>query len=321
MRFLAFFLCAAAFGAIDGTVNNRSTGKPQPGATVKLFRHGQGTGPELVASTKSDNEGRFSFAQEAAGAPHLIEVVHGGVSYTAMLPAGAPAGGVQLEVYDSSTKPGAARVQQRIVLLEPGESQLAVSETFFLTNPGNVTWHDPGNGTLRFFVPVEGKDSLRVTATAPQGMAVERAPQETGETGVYKLNFPIKPGETRVDVSYSVLFTPPGPFSGKTLAKGVPTRIIVPQGVAVTGEGLTPLGTEPSTQAAIFETAAQAFSLNLDGTGSLRAAAPEDSGDSGPSMQEILPRVYDRLLWLLTPAFLALGLGFVLLYRRGPERG
>lgn len=320
MRFFAFFLCAAAFGAIEGTVNNRSTGKPQPGAMVKLFRHGQGAGPELLASTKSDNEGRFSFAQDTAGAPHLIEAVHGGVTYTAMLPEGAPAGGVQLEVYDSSTKPGAARVQQRIVLLEPAESQLAVSETFFLTNPGNLTWHDPGNGTLLFFVPAEGKESLRVLATAPRGMPVERAPQETGQTGIYKLNFPVKPGETRIDVSYSVPFTPPGPFSGKTLVQGAPTRIIVPHGVAVTGEGLTPLGTEPSTQAAIFETAAQAFSLSLEGTGSLHAAA-EDSGDGGPSIQAILPRIYDRLVWLLMPAFFALGLGFILLYRRGPEHG
>lgn len=311
MRFLAFFLCAAAFGAIDGTVNNRSTGKPQPGATVRLFWHGQGAGPELVGSTKSDNEGRFSFAQDAAGATFLIEAVHGGVTYTTMLPEGVPAGGVELEVYDSSTKPGAARVQQRIVLLEPGESRLAVSETFFLTNPGNVTWHDPSNGTLRFFVPAEGKESLRVMATAPRSMPVERAPQETGETGVYKLSFPVKPGETRIDVSYTVPFTPPGPFSGRTLVQGAPTRIIVPHGVTLTGEGLTQLGIEPSTQAAIFETAAQAFSVNLEGTG--------DEG--GPSIQAILPRIYDRVVWLLTPAFLALGLGFILLYRRGPERG
>lgn len=323
MKFLAFFLCAAAaFGAVEGTVSNRSTGKPQPGTMVMLFKLGQTTGPEMLASTKSDNQGKFSFAQDVAGGPHLVEAAYGGVTYTAMLPPGAPANNVQLEVYDSSTKPGAARVQQHMVLLEPAGSQLAVSETFFLNNSGNVTWHDAENGTLRFFVPAEGKDSIRVMATAPQGMPVQRAPQEAKEAGVYKLNFPIKPGDTRIDVSYTMPFTAPGPFSGRTLAKGVPTRIVVPNGVMLTGEGLKALGNEPSTQAAIFETVAQAFKVNIEGSGSLRAAASEESGDEGgPSIQEILPRVYDRLAWIMIPAFLALGLGFVLLYRAGEARG
>lgn len=321
MRFLAFFLsAAAAFGAVEGTVNNRSTGKPQPGTMVILFKLGQTTGPEMLASTKSDNQGKFSFTQDVAGGPHLLEAAYGGVTYTAMLPPGAPANNVQLDVYDSSTKPGAARVQQHMVLLKPAGSQLAVSESFFLENSSNVTWHDAENGTLRFFVPPEGKDNIRVMATAPQGMPVERAPQETKEAGVYKLNFAIKPGETRIDVSYTMPFTAPGPFSGRTLAKGAPTRIIVPSGVTLTGEGLKPLGHEPSTHAEIFETAALAFTVNVEGSGSLRAT--EDSGDEGgPSIQEILPRVYDRLAWILIPAFLALGCGFVLLYRRGAERG
>ncbi len=319
MRFLVFFLsAAAAFGAVEGTVTNRTTGKPQPGAMVMLFKLGQSTGPEMLAGTKSDNQGKFSFPQDVAGGPHLVEAAYGSVTYTAMLPPGAASNNVQIEVYDSSTKPGAARVTQHMVLLEPAGQQLGVSETFFLSNTGNMTWHDPENGTLRFFVPAAGKDSVKVMATAPQGMPVQRAPQPAKQAGTYKLNFPIKPGETRIDVSYTMPFTAPGPFSGKTLAAGVPTRIVVPSGVTLTGEGLKPLGTEPSTQAAIFETNAQSFQANLEGTGSLHAAASEDAGDEGgPSMQEILPRVYDRLAWILIPAFVALGMGFVLLYRSG----
>ncbi len=328
MKSLAFFLCAAAaFGAVEGTVSNRSTGKPQPGTMVMLFKLGQTTGPEMLASTKSDDQGKFSFAQDVAGGPHLVEAAYGGVTYTAMLLPGAPANNVQLDVYDSSTKPGTARIQQHIVLLEPAASQLTVSETFFLNNTGNVTWHDAENGTLRFFVPAEGKQSIRVMATAPQGMPVQRPPQEAEEAGVYKLNFPIKPGETRIDVSYTMPFTAPGPFSGRTLAKGVPTQIAVPNGVTLTGEGLKPVPNGSNTQAAIFETAAQAFKVNIEGSGSLRAAASEEAGDDGgPAIQEILPRVYDRLAWIMIPAFLALGLGFVLLYRsageaRGKQRG
>lgn len=319
MKFLVFFLsAAAAFGAVEGTVTNRTTGKPQPGTMVMLFKLGQTTGPEMLASTKSDNQGKFSFPRDVAGGPHLVEAAYGGVTYNAMLPPGMPANNVQLDVYDSSTKPGTAKITQHIVLLEPAGSQLAVSETFFLNNAGNVTWHNPESGTLRFFVPGAGKDSLRIMATAPQGMPVQRAAEPARQAGVYKLNFPIKPGETRIDVTYAMAFTAPGPFSGRTLAEGVPTRIVVPNGVTLTGEGLTSLGNEPSTQAAIFEARAQAFQVNIEGAGALRAAASEDAGDEGgPSMQEILPRVYDRLALVLAPALLALGLGFILLYRSG----
>ncbi len=323
MRFLAFFLSAAvAFGAVEGTVTNHTTGKPQSGTMVMLFKLGQTTGPEMLASTKSDNQGKFSFAQDVAGGPHLVEAPYGGVTYNAMLPPGMPTNNVQIDVYDSSAKPGAAEIAQHIVLLEPSGSQLAVSETFFLNNSGKVTWHDPENGTLRFFVPGSGKDSLRIMATAPQGMPVQRAAQPAKQADVYKLNFPIKPGETRIDVTYAVPFTAPGPFSGRTLAEGVPTRIVVPNGVTLTGEGLAALGNEPSTQAAIFETKAQAFQVNIEGAGALRAAASEDAGDEGgPSMQEILPRIYDRLALILAPALVALGLGFILLYRRGQQHG
>ena len=61
MRF-AFPLClclaAAASAAIDGTVTNRTTGKPQAGATVTLFKITQ-NGPESLESVKSDAAGKF----------------------------------------------------------------------------------------------------------------------------------------------------------------------------------------------------------------------------------------------------------------------
>jgi len=48
---LAALLCSAAYGAVDGVVMNRTTGKPQPGATVTLYKLGQ-NGLESVESVK-----------------------------------------------------------------------------------------------------------------------------------------------------------------------------------------------------------------------------------------------------------------------------
>ena len=321
MRFLAIWVSlATAFAAVDGTVQNRTTGKPQAGAMVLLFRMGQ-AGPEMLASTKTDAEGRFSFAQAVQEGPHLLEAPYAGVTYNLMLPPGTPTSGLQLEVFDSSNQPGRARLAQHMVLLEPTGQQLNVSEVFFFSNDGNLSYHDPANGTLRFFVPAAAKDSVKVMAQAPGGMPVERASEPAGPPDVYKLNFAIKPGETRIDVAYAMPFTSPGIFSGRLFARGVPTRLAAPAGVTLSGEGLKALPPEANTQAGFYEVSAAEYQVNVAGAGSLRAAS-EDAGDEGgPAIEQILPRVYDRLALILIPALAALALGFTLLYRRGEQRG
>ena len=323
MRTAALWLLwlATGWAAIDGTVINGTTGKAQAGAMVLLFKVGQG-GPEMLANTTSDAGGRFSFAQAAQGGPRLIQANYEGVNYDLMAPPGTPTTGLRVEVFESSKQPGRAHLTQHMVILEPGEKQLTVGETFLVTNDGKLTYHDPANGTLRFFVPAAAGDSLRVMAQAPQGMPVERVAEAAGQAGVYKLNFPMKPGETRIDLSYAMPFSAGGSFAGKLLAKGLPTRLVVPNGVSLVGEGLKALGQEPTTQAAIYEVGEPAYTVSIRGSGSLRAAASEDASDEdGPAIQQILPRVYDRLAAILIPALLILALGFVLLYRRGDERG
>ena len=57
---LCFFLSAAVHAAaIDGTIINGASGKPQAGATVTLFKVGQ-NGPEMIESVKSGADGKFA---------------------------------------------------------------------------------------------------------------------------------------------------------------------------------------------------------------------------------------------------------------------
>ena len=221
---------------------NRTTGKPQPGAMVMLFKLGQTSGPEMLASTKRTRRASSRFAQDVAGGPHLVR---GGLRRRHLQPrccrrARRPTG-VQLEVYDSSKKPGAARkFTQHMVLLEPAGAQLAVSETFFFNNDGQASpTTTRRTGTLRFFVPAEGKESVRVMATAPQGMPVQRAPQEANEAGVYKLELP---HQARRDAHRRQLHDAVhgcraifGPHAGD---KACQRGLVAPDGVTLTGEGL-----------------------------------------------------------------------------------
>ncbi len=321
---LLIALCAAAaaaFAAVDGTVVNQTTGKPQANAVVTLFRLTQ-AGPQVVEAAKTDAQGRFATKQDPGPGPLLLETGYQGVSYSHMLPPGTPRSNVSVSVYDTTKDQSIAPITQHIVILEPAASQLGVTETFFFKNEDNVTYNDPQNGTLRFFAGAAPKDSVRVMATSPGGMAVERQPEAAKAAGEFRLDFPIKPGgETRIDINYTLPASEPLTFAGKTFYEGVPTRLVAPNGVKLEGGGLKPLGSEPQTQAAIYEAPGKSYQVTISGTGSLRgatAASDQEADDAGPSLQLIPPPGFEsRKTQILVLALVVLALGFVLLYRRG----
>ncbi len=322
MRALAaLFAAATAFAAVDGTVVNETTGKPQANAVVTLFKLTQ-AGPQLVEAAKTDAQGRFATKQDAGPGPLLVETGYQGVSYNHMLPPGMPRSNVSLSVFDSTKDAAVAPVTQHIVILEPSGDQVGVTETYFFKNDGKLTYYDPQNGTLRFFAPGAAKGELRVNATSPGGMAVQREPEAAKAAGEYRLDFPIKPGgETRIDINYRAALSDAATFTGKALYKGAPTRLVVPDGVTLEGDEVKSLGREPQTQASIYETTAAAYQVKIAGTGSLRgatAASSDQAEDSGPSIQMIPPPGFEsRRTEILVLALLVLALGFALLYRRG----
>jgi hypothetical protein len=313
---LFLFIPALTFAAIDGTVVNGTAGKPQPGALVTLYRLGD-SGMQPVKTLKSDAAGKFRFEQDVQG-PHLLQIIHSGVIYNQMLTPGSPTSGLSVEVFDSSRKPGEARIAQHMVLLEPVGNELRVSENVVFQNTGRTSYNDPANGTLRVFLPEAARGQARVRVTAPGGLPVERSAEKTPRAGAYKIDFPIKPGETRFDITYSMPFTSPGSYSGKVLHKDGPVRLVVPAGVSLSGGGLKPLGQEPQTQASIYEIESGDYKVELQGTGSLRAGAAADE-ESGPSIEQILPRVYNNVAWIVGLSLAILLLGFMLLYRRAPS--
>lgn len=310
----------SACAAIDGTVINKTTGKPQSGATVTLYKLSQ-AGPEQVESVKSDSQGKFHITKDAEGpGPRLVQASYADVTYNRILPPGSPSNDVTVDVYESSKQPGAAKVETRMMLIEPVRGELIVSESYVFRNDGKMSYNDPDGGTLKFYLPPAANGAVKVNGTAPQGMPVPQAADKTSTPNVYKVGFPIKPGETRIDVSYVLPFTAPGPFEGKILYKGGPTRLVAPAGVTLKGDGVLSLGQEPRTQATIYEVKTNDFKIEISGTGSLRQAESSEEA-SGPSFEEIQPKVLGNMKWILALAFSILTLGFILLYRaQVPEK-
>jgi len=318
--------------AVDGTVVNKTTGQPQPGATVTLYKLGQ-AGMESVESVKSGAQGKFHIDQAPQG-PHLIQTAFDGVTYNHMLPPGSATSGLSLDVYNSSKQPGAARISRHFLIFQPSGAQMSVNEGFIFTNNGTTTYNDPDGGTVKFYLPAAAKGIAQVKATAPQGMPIDRAADKTSQKNIYKIDFPIKPGETNIQVNYLVPYSSGAVFEGKTIGKTEePTLLVVPNGVTLKGEGVESKGQEPRSQASIYSVASATYKVEIAGSMPAAAAADADSGDNGPSLEEVPPRILDHkfpvnlaggavkipsTILILALALGILALGFILLYRAQP---
>ncbi len=326
-RFLLLFGCFAGLGsaAIDGTVVNRTTGKPQPGVTVTLIKPGQ-NGMQTIGATKTDDSGHFLFQNDRpGGGPQLLQADYKDVHYNKLMTPNIPTAGVELDVYEATPSPAAASVSQRMMVLEPNSSQIAVTETTIIENKTNTTYSNSKLGGLRFFLPPAANGQSRVTAQGSQGMPLPQAAQKTSQANVYQVNYPLKPGQTEFEVSYVLPAGTPFTFRGSVEGvKGMPAgplRLIAPSGVTLLGKDLQTVGTEPKTQATIYTVLTNgAFSADITGAGSLHPADAGNSVDTSdePPVTQGMPRLYAHVAWLLGLAFSILALGFVLLYRASP---
>jgi len=239
------------------------------------------------------------------------------VTYNHMMPPGSRAQGILLDVYNASRQPGPVKVSKHMILFQPGSGQVAINETFLVENPGKVTWVDPVNGTLHFYLPPAAKGQVEVNGTAPDGMPVPAPVDKTSRPDVYAAKFEIKPGETRFDVVYTVPYTEGADYQGKVVTKDENTYLIAPKGVTLDGAGLNDLGVEPSSQAHIFGLADTSYQIKLTGTPVVAPTAESGAGDqdNGPQIEQIMPRLYSKAVPIILLALGVLAAGFALLYR------
>jgi len=310
---LAAALAWPAAAVVTGTVVNKTTEKPVSGVLVTLYTIGE-QGMQPVKSVKSDAQGRFEIDQSVSQ-PALLQAIYAGVVYSKMLAPGSPTTGVEVDVYETTSKPDQIKVVQHMVLLEPIGGILHVSESVLVRNSGDRAFYDATAGSFQVWVPAETRGEPRLMVTAPQGMPVSRDLVKTRQEGIWKVDFPLKPGETRFDITYVLPEAEPLVFSGKALHDGAAVRLVTPDGVTLSGEGIRAIGEEPQTHAKVYEAAAREYTVTITGTGSLRVPQEQPSG-GGTGIQQIRPRIYDRVFWITGLALLILTAGFLLLYRK-----
>jgi hypothetical protein len=314
---LGVLLCGIpAMAAINGTVVNGTTGQPQPGITVSVLRM-TSNGPQPGGDVKADAQGKFSLEGAVQG-PTLLRATLDGVTYNKVLVPGTPIDNLTLDIYNASKQPGETKVSKHMILLQPTGQELVVTEAYIVSNTGKTAWNDPVDGTLHFFVPEAAKTNVTVNATPPGGQPLKQAAEKVGRSDIYKINFAMRPGETRVDLDYKLPYTEGGLVSGQIVSGDQNTYLIVPNGVTLEGDDLNDLGQESHTKAHIYGVNGKSYEVKL--TGTVVPDSGDSSGDSGanegqPPIQQIMPRLYNKIGLILGLALGILTLGFVLLYR------
>ena len=196
---------ASCFAAdITGTVTNKTTNKPSAGDDVVLLK--LASAMEEEARTKSDGKGNFTLAPKGDdNTPHLVRVTHQGVNYFRPAPPGTTS--VEVEVYDAGKEVAGISGLADITRLQADNGRLDAIEMWIVKNDSKPPRTKMSASTFEITLP-EGAVIDASLAAGPGGMPVNTAPVPTGTKGHYGFLFPLRPGETRFQISYHL------PYSG-----------------------------------------------------------------------------------------------------------
>jgi hypothetical protein len=283
-------LPAAAFAAspITGTVTNKTTNKPAAGDTVTLIRLAQGM--QEATHTKTDSSGHFSLDVPDDGL-HLVRVTHDGANYFRPAPAGTTT--VDLDVFNAAPHVKGVVSEAEVLRLQTdaGGTSLRVVENFFLKNDSHPPLTQFSNVPFDFWLP-QGAVVEGAAAQSPDGMPVRQAPVPLAEPNHYTFLFPIRPGETRFQVTYRLPYTGKLDFNPRPSMPTDTVAIMMPKSMTLTPAAGAPYAPvdDPSINAqtivARSVTPTQPLGFTLSGTGQLpRDTSAPDQGSGQPATQ------------------------------------
>src|SRR5579872_5366932 len=193
----------ASAQTLTGSVKNATTNKPGAGDDVVLITLGQGM--EEAGRTKADAKGNFSFKLDQQG-PHLVRVIHQDVTYHRMAPPGTTS--VEVEVYDVSKKVEGIEVVADIMRFQAGNGTMQIERTFAVQNNSKPPRTQMNEHNLEFYVP-DGAKIEEGEAMTAGGQPIKSAPVPEGDNAKnrYSFLFPLRPGETRFNVVYTLPYT------------------------------------------------------------------------------------------------------------------
>lgn len=284
---------AGAFAAqISGTVTNATNNKPSSGDEVTLLSLANGM--EEAGTTKTDSKGHYTLNVPDENAQHLVRVARQGVHYFKGAPPGVTT--VDITVYDAGTQVEGLVTDARVFHLQASGSNMDVQELYILNNQSQPPRTKIGNQTFTITLP-DGAQMGEASLTGPGGMPLTVAAVPSGAKDRYAYDFPIKPGQTRFEVTYKVPYSGSHDFSLRPESPLSELGVLLPKSMKFTGtspafsqdrdeEGLTVFFAKnvPANQEVKFSVSGEGLISNeAQGGGNPGQPTGESSGAPIPS--------------------------------------
>jgi hypothetical protein len=274
---VAAFSSFAFADSITGIVTNKTTNKPAGGDDVVLIRLAQGM--QEASRTKTDAKGRFTLEiPNGDNGLHLVRVTHDKANYFRPAPPGTQS--VEVEVFNAAAKVKGVSSEADVMRLQTDESgkALRVIENFFVKNESNPPLTQFSDRPFEFYLP-EGAVVEGSAALAPGGMPVQASPTPLSEPNHYAFIFPIRPGETRFQITYHLPYSGSLKFAPRVMMPTDTIAVMMPKSMTFTPGPSAPYSAvteETTAQTYVARNAqpSQALDFTVSGTGQM----PRDAG-------------------------------------------
>jgi len=319
------FLASVAVhaGTVSGVVHNgTNSNKTAAGVDVLLIQL-QG-GMSVVASTKTDADGRFHFDNPGIGqGPMLIRAVYRGVFFHQPLTPGTS--NLDVTIYEPTTNPAAIQVPLRLLVFQPNGDKLMVGEEYSIQNNSNPpAAYFKQDGNFEFTIP-QGAEIDQVSTFGPSGMPVRQGTIDKGK-GRYAIAYAFQPGQNGVRISYIVPYTGnQAQIRESSTYDAQRVLLVIPPTMQVASVGFNAAGTEQGYNVFSKESlkAGSGFDVTVSGTAPPPAEASASSSqdqvngrDSGTETTiETAPARLGDERWILLgglAAIFAVGVGLLL---------
>ncbi|MGC1298512.1 MAG: carboxypeptidase regulatory-like domain-containing protein [Alloacidobacterium sp.] len=279
---LALLLIAASWSAfaatVTGTVTNKTINKPSDGDDVVLIAFGQGM--QEAGRTKTDARGHYSIDVPDNGM-HLIRVEHQKASYFQPVQPGTTT--VDVDVYDVLPKVEGVSTEADVTRIETDQQGLHVIQNYFVKNDSNPPRTQFSPRAYEIYLPPDARIEGSA-AMGPGGMPVSSSPVPTGEKGYYAFVFPVRPGETRFQVSYHLPYNGSFSFTSKVSLPTQNVAVMLPRAMKFASSGsvaFQPINDDVNAQTFLARNVSpsQAIAFTVSGSGSM----PRESQAQGAS--------------------------------------
>jgi hypothetical protein len=321
---LLFVSAAAHAGTVSGVVHNgTNSNKIAAGVDVLLIQ--LQAGMSVVASTKTDAEGRYHFDNPGIGqGPMLIRAVYRGVFFHQPLTPGTST--VDVTIFEPTTNPAAIQVPLRLLVFQPNGGKLMVGEEYSIQNNSNPpAAYFKQDGNFEFTIP-QGAELDQVSTFGPSGMPVRQGTIDKGK-GRYAISYAFQPGQNGVRISYIIPYTGnQAQIRESSTYDAQRVLLVIPPTMQVASTGFSAAGTEQGFNVFSKETvkAGTGFDVTVSGTAPPPAEASASSSgpdqvngrDSSPETTiEAAPARLGDEKWILLgglAAIFAVGVGLLL---------